>query len=257
MRKPIIAGNWKMYKTLEDSLALVRALRLRLESIHGIEKVVCPTFPVLSQVFELLKGSSIGVGAQNMFWEDEGAYTGEISPLMIKPFCQYVILGHSERRQYFGETNEGVNRKVKAALKNGLIPIVCVGENLAQKEAGETQIVVDSQVRGALEGLTAEQAAGIVIAYEPVWAIGTGKAATAAGANATIAAVRGTVAAMFGKSVAQRVRIQYGGSVKPSNIAEFMGQPDIDGALVGGASLKAEDFAEIVRLSAQAKKSRN
>lgn len=258
MRKPIVAGNWKMYKTLPDAIQLVRDLKEGLESIRGIDKVVCPTFPVLAQVSELLKGTSIGVGAQNMFWEDEGAYTGEVSAPMLKPFCQYVILGHSERRQYFGETDEGVNRKAKAAFKHGLIPIVCVGENLAQNEAGATHKVVEAQVRGALDGLTVEQVSTIVIAYEPIWAIGTGKAATGAGANLTIGgAVRGTVEAMLGKSVARRVRIQYGGSVNPSNIAEFMGQPDIDGALVGGASLKAADFAEIVRLSAQAKKSRS
>jgi len=254
MRTPIIAGNWKMYKTVEESVALVKAMRPALEAIGGIETVVCPPFLSLPHVAEALRGSTIGVGAQDMFWKDEGAYTGEVSPLMLKPFCRYVILGHSERRQYFGETDETVNLKVKAALAHGLIPIVCVGENLAQNEAGQTQEVVEAQVRGALAGLTAEQAAGIVIAYEPVWAIGTGKPATGEGANATIkSAVRGTVARLFGESVADRVRVQYGGSVKPGNIAEFMSQPDIDGALVGGASLKAEDFVAIVRLSAEAK----
>jgi len=254
MRTPIIAGNWKMYKTVEESVALVKAMRPALEAIGGIEKVVCPPFLSLPHVAEALRGSTIGVGAQDMFWKDEGAYTGEVSPLMLKPFCRYVILGHSERRQYFGETDETVNLKVKAALAHGLIPIVCVGENLAQNEAGQTQEVVEAQVRGALAGLTAEEAAGIVIAYEPVWAIGTGKPATGEGANATIkTAVRGTVARLFGESVADRVRVQYGGSVKPGNIAEFMSQPDIDGALVGGASLKAEDFVAIVRLSAEAK----
>ncbi|MBC7258600.1 MAG: triose-phosphate isomerase [Chloroflexi bacterium] len=254
MRTPIIAGNWKMYKTVEESVALVKAMRPALEAIGGIETVVCPPFLSLPHVAEALRGSTVGVGAQDMFWKDEGAYTGEVSPLMLKPFCQYVILGHSERRQYFGETDETVNLKVKAALVHGLIPIVCVGENLAQNEAGQTQEVVEAQVRGALAGLTAEQTAGIVIAYEPIWAIGTGKPATGEGANTTIkTAVRGTVARLFGESVADRMRVQYGGSVKPGNIAEFMSQPDIDGALVGGASLKAEDFVEIVRLSAEAK----
>lgn len=254
MRTPIIAGNWKMYKTVDESVALVKAMRPALEGIGDIEVVVCPPFLSLPHVAEALRGSKIGVGAQDMFWKDEGAYTGEVSPVMLKPFCHYVILGHSERRQYFGETDETVNRKVKAALAHGLIPIVCVGENLAQNEAGQTQEIVEAQVRGALDGLTAEQVAGIVVAYEPVWAIGTGKPATGAGANETIrTAVRQTVAGLFGDAAAQALRIQYGGSVKPGNIAEFMSQPDIDGALVGGASLKAEDFVEIVRLSAQAK----
>lgn len=254
MRIPIIAGNWKMYKTAEESLELVQRMRASLAGFEAIEIVLCPPFLSLPHVSEVLACSAIGVGAQNMFWEDEGAYTGEISPVMLKPFCQYVILGHSERRQYFEETDAGVNRKVKSALKHGLIPIVCVGENLAQNEAGHTRQVVEAQVRGALDDLSAEQAAEIVIAYEPVWAIGTGKAATGDGANTTIGgAVRGTVEAMFGSEAAHRVRIQYGGSVKPSNIAEYMRQPEIDGALVGGASLKAEDFVEIVRLSAQAK----
>ncbi len=254
MRTPIVAGNWKMYKTVDESVALVNAMRPGLEAIGGVEIVVCPPFLSLPNVAEALRGSAIGVGAQDMFWKDEGAYTGEVSPLMLKPYCRYVILGHSERRQYFGETDETVNRKVKAALAHGLIPIVCVGENLAQNEAGQTQEVVEAQVRGALDGLTADQVAGIVIAYEPVWAIGTGKPATGEGANATIRdAVRQTVGHLFGDEAASGVRVQYGGSVKPDNIVEFMSQPDIDGALVGGASLKAQDFVAIVRLSAQAK----
>jgi len=189
-----------------------------------------------------------------MFWEEKGAFTGEISPLMLQNLCQYVILGHSERRQYFGETDEGVNRKVKAALAHGLIPIICVGENLAQNEAGETEVFVSGQVRAAFAGLSADQARGCVIAYEPIWAIGTGKAATAAGANAVIGlTIRGTLAELFGEEVAQAIRIQYGGSVTPANIAEFMTQPDIDGALVGGASLKAADFVAIVQHGKAAK----
>ena len=188
-----------------------------------------------------------------MYWEDKGAYTGEVSPVMLKELCQYVILGHSERRAYFGETDEGVNRKVKAALAHGLTPIVCVGETQAQHEAGQTEAVVGGQVRGCLAGLTAEQMAGLVIAYEPVWAIGTGKAATAAGAGAVIGlTIRGAVAELYGEAAAQAVRIQYGGSVTPANIAEFMAQPDIDGALVGGASLKP-DFVDLVRNGARAK----
>jgi triosephosphate isomerase len=254
MRTPIIAGNWKMYKSVGESLDLVRAMRRGLQEIKGVEKIICPPFVSLAAVSEILTPLDIGLGAQNMFWEEEGAYTGEISPLMIEGLCQYVILGHSERRQYFGETDEGVNHKVSSALKHGLTPIVCVGENLEQNESGQTSEFVGSQVRKALDGLTQEQVAGLVIAYEPIWAIGTGKPATGAGANSIIGlTIRGTIADLFGEETAQKVRIQYGGSVKPSNITEFMIQPDIDGALVGGASLKAQDFIEIVRLSAQAK----
>ncbi len=254
MRTPIIAGNWKMHKTVEESLDLVRMLRPGLHEIRGVDKVVCPPFVALAPLAEILKPADIRLGAQNMFWEEQGAYTGEISPLMLRELCQYVILGHSERRQYFGETDEGVNRKVKAALAHGLIPIVCVGENLAQNEADQTQEVVGAQVRGALDGLAAQQVATLIVAYEPIWAIGTGKPATGAGASMVAGVtIRGTIASLFGEDTAQKVRIQYGGSVNPSNTTEFMVQPEIDGALVGGASLKAQDFTEIVRLSAQAK----
>jgi triosephosphate isomerase len=254
MRVPIVAGNWKMYKTIEESLELIRAIREKLRNIRGVEMVICPPFPSLSEVSELLRRTPIGVGGQNMHWEDEGAYTGEVSPLMLKGLCGYVILGHSERRQFFGETDEGVNRKVKAALKHDIVPIICVGENLEQNEAGQTESVVSEQVRKALDGLEAEQVGGLVVAYEPIWAIGTGKPSTGAGANMVIGlTIRGTIAQLFGEEIAQKVRIQYGGSVKPSNISEFMVQPEIDGALVGGASLKAQDFVEIVRLSAQTK----
>jgi triosephosphate isomerase len=188
-----------------------------------------------------------------MHWEDKGAYTGEIAPGMLKELCQYVILGHSERRAYFGETDEGVNRKLKAALAHGLLPIVCVGETEAEYDAGRTEEVIGGQVRGALVGLSAEQVAGLVIAYEPVWAIGTGKAATAAGAGAVIGlTIRGTIAKLYDEATAQAVRVQYGGSVKPANVAEFMAHPDIDGALVGGASLKP-DFVELVRIAAETK----
>lgn len=254
MRIPIIAGNWKMHKTVAEALELVRELRRGLVEVEGVEVVLCPAFVALAPVAELLKPTKIGLGAQNMFWEDQGAYTGEVSPLMLKDLVQYVILGHSERRQYFGETDEGVNRKVKAALKHGLKPIICVGENLEENEAGRTHEVVERQLRAALRDISAEQARALVIAYEPVWAIGTGKPATGAGANAVIGlTIRGLLADLYGEEVAQTVRVQYGGSVNPQNIAEFVIQPDIDGALVGGASLKAPDFIAIVQETARAK----
>jgi len=254
MRIPIIAGNWKMHKTVAEALELVRELRRGLVEVEGVEVVLCPAFVALAPVAELLKPTKIGLGAQNMFWEDQGAYTGEVSPLMLKDLVQYVILGHSERRQYFGETDEGVNRKVKAALKHGLKPIICVGENLEENEAGRTHAVVERQLRAALRDIPAAQARALVIAYEPVWAIGTGKPATGAGANAVIGlTVRGVLADLYGEEVAQAVRVQYGGSVNPQNIAEFVIQPDIDGALVGGASLKAPDFIAIVQETARAK----
>jgi len=253
MRRPIIAGNWKMNKTITEAVDLVRSIRRGLNEVKAADRVLCPPFTALATVSELLQATEIGLGAQDMYWQDKGAYTGEISPLMLKEMCQYVILGHSERRAYFGETDEAVNRKVRAALTHGLTPIVCVGETEAQYDAGQTNAVVGGQVRGCLAGLTAEQVAGLVIAYEPVWAIGTGKAATAAGAGAVIGlTIRGTVAEMYGEAAAQAVRIQYGGSVTPDNIAEFMAHPDIDGALVGGASLKP-DFIELVRNGARAK----
>jgi triosephosphate isomerase len=253
MRRPIIAGNWKMNKTIAEAVDLVRSIRRGLNEVEAVDRVLCPPFTALAAVKELLQATKIGLGAQDMYWQDKGAYTGEISPLMLKELCQYVILGHSERRAYFGETDEGVNRKVKAALTHGLTPIVCVGETETQHDAGQTEAVVGGQVQDCLAGFAAEQVAGFVIAYEPVWAIGTGKAATAAGAGAVIGlTIRGTVARMYGEAAAQAVRIQYGGSVTPDNIAEFMTHPDIDGALVGGASLKPE-FVALVRNGAQAK----
>ncbi len=254
MRTPIIAGNWKMHKTVSEARELVRAMRRELNSIGGIDKVLCPPFTALAAVAELLQATKIQVGAQDMHWAEQGAFTGAISPLMIREFCQYVIIGHSERRQYFGETDVAVNHKVKVALQHGLTPIICVGENLEQNEAGLTEPWVSGQVRAALDGLSAEQVARLVIAYEPIWAIGTGKAATGAGANSVIGLViRGTVASLCGESSAGAMRIQYGGSVKPANISEFMAQPEIDGALVGGASLKAEDFVAIASSTATAK----
>ena len=254
MRKPIIAGNWKMNMTIAEATALVREMRRDLNNVEKVDKVLCPPFTALAAVAELLRASKIKLGAQDMHWEERGAYTGAISPSMVKEVCQYVIIGHSERRQYFGETDESVNRKLKSALKHGLVPIVCVGENLQQNEAGQTNAWVSGQVKAALAGLTAEQVQGLVIAYEPIWAIGTGKAATGAGANSVIGLViRGTVASLFGEATAQAVRIQYGGSVTPENIAEFMTQPEIDGALVGGASLVAAKFVALTRTAAQAK----
>ncbi len=255
MRKPIVAGNWKMNKTAAEAVALVNSLHAALDEIPAVTSVVCPPFTALAPVKQALSGSQIGLGAQNLFWEEKGAFTGEVAPNMVAELCQYVILGHSERRQFFGETDASVNRKIKAALAHGLIPIVCVGENLAQYEAGETDAVVRGQVNGALAGLSAEQVAGLVIAYEPIWAIGTGKAATGAAANQIIGiSVRGPVADLFGEQVAQAVRVQYGGSTNAKNMAEYMQQPDIDGALVGGASLKAEDFIEMVRITANVRR---
>ena len=250
MRTPIIAGNWKMNKTAAEAVEFVREIRNGLSQIKGVDKVVCPPFIALPGVYDALQATDIGIGAQNMHFAESGAYTGECAPNMLTPFCQYVILGHSERRAYFGETDEGVNQKTKAALAHCLIPIICVGETLEQNEAGETQAFVSGQVRAALAGLTADQVAGLIIAYEPIWAIGTGKSASAAEAGSIIGlSVRGPVAEMFGEETAQKVRIQYGGSVKENNIADYMSQPDIDGALVGGASLKA-GFIELVKNAA-------
>lgn len=247
MRTPIIAGNWKMNKTAAEAVAFVREIRNGLQNIKGIDRVVCPPFMAIPGVYETLQATDIGVGAQNMYYAESGAYTGEIAPNMLTPFCQYVILGHSERRAYFAETNEGVNQKTKAALAHGLTPIICVGESLEQNEAGETQAFVSGQVKAALDGLTAAQAAACIIAYEPIWAIGTGKSASAAQAGSIIGlSVRGPVADLFGEDTAQAVRIQYGGSVKEHNIANYMAHPDIDGALVGGASLKA-GFVDLVK----------
>jgi triosephosphate isomerase len=255
MRVPILAGNWKMNKTVDEAIDLVRELRRLVTDVEGAEIIVCPPFVALTAVADALKGTKIKVGAQNMHWEDKGAFTGEVSPLMLKGVCEYVIIGHSERRQFFSETDESVNRRVKAALAHGLTPIMAVGENLQQNEAGQTDQVVQSQVRRGLEGISARDAQRIVIAYEPVWAIGTGKAATASGANSVVAlSIRGPLAEMYGEDVAQSIRVQYGGSVTPANIAEFMTMPDLDGGLVGGASLKANDFAEIVKATARVKR---
>jgi triosephosphate isomerase len=218
----------------------------QLDAIEGVEIVICPPFTSIETFADMFDGTSLYLGAQNMFWADQGAYTGEISPLMLKNRCDYVILGHSERRKYFHETDEDVHRKVEAALKHDLLPIVCVGENLEQYEAGETSHVVQLQVRAAIEDLPSERVSSIVIAYEPVWAIGTGRPATGEGANAVIREIRDIVRSMHGDTVAAEIRIQYGGSVSADNIEEFVSQPDIDGALVGGASLNPTQFLRIV-----------
>ncbi|HLC23542.1 MAG TPA: triose-phosphate isomerase [Dehalococcoidia bacterium] len=252
MRTPLIAGNWKMNTTLVDAVALVKEMRQRLDSIGGVEKVVCPPFISLAAVREVIQGSSIKLGAQNVYFEDKGAFTGEISPLMLKGLCDYVIIGHSERRQYFVESNELVNQKVKAAMRSGLKPIMCVGELLEENKSGKTEQVVAEQVLQGLEGVSPNL--DLVIAYEPVWAIGTGRAATSDQAQSTIAFIRSKVGQAIGKDVAQHVRILYGGSVTGANIADLMTKPDIDGALVGGASLKAQEFISIVEQSAAVRK---
>jgi len=250
MRKPIIAGNWKMNMTAAEAGQFVREIRQGLHNIDGIDAVLCPPFLAIPAVHEAIQASRIGLGAQNMYYEESGAYTGECSPAMVKQFCQYVILGHSERRAYFGETDEGVNNKVKAALAHGLTPIICVGESLEQNEAGETHGFVSGQVKAAFAGLSATQAAGCIIAYEPIWAIGTGKSASAADAGRIIGlTVRGTIAELFGEETAQAIRIQYGGSANEKNITDYMQMPDIDGALVGGASLKTS-FVDMVKQAA-------
>jgi triosephosphate isomerase len=253
MRQPIVAGNWKMnYGRHDEALGFVQTLRGPLDEIQTVERVLCPPFTVLHAVAALLADTSIGLGAQNMYWEQRGAHTGDISPTMLAETCQYVILGHSERRAAASpeDSDMGINRKIRAALAHNLTPILCVGENLEQNEAGETNAFVGGQIEAALQGLSAEQVRRCVIAYEPIWAIGTGKAATPEDANHTIAeAIRREIAQIYGDPTSEAVRVQYGGSVNPENIAAFMAMPDIDGALVGGASLKP-DFVELVRSAA-------
>jgi triosephosphate isomerase len=251
MRKPFVAGNWKMFKTVAEARHLVSELVPGLQAIDDVERVLCPPYTTLLAVKALLEGTDIGLGAQNLYWEESGAFTGEISPSMVAELCQYVIIGHSERRAYFGETDQTVNRKVQAALAHGLTPIVCVGETLEENEGGKTAEVVSGQVQNGLARLDLDDGNAIVLAYEPVWAIGTGKAATAEGANQVIAEViRRALEDMFGEAFAQEVRVLYGGSVKANNAAEFFTQPDIDGALVGGASLNAGEFVPIAQAAA-------
>ena len=246
MRKGIIAGNWKMNKTVAEAVVLIEGMKPLVKDAK-CDVVVCPTFLCLDAVIKATKGTNIKVGAQNMHYEESGAFTGEVSPGMLKEMgVDYVIIGHSERRQYFNETDETVNKKLKAAYSHSINPILCVGETLSDREGNVTEKVLESQIKLDLAGLIKQQVETLVIAYEPIWAIGTGKTATADQANETIGFIRTTVGAMFGKDVADKVRIQYGGSVKPSTIKEQMGKSDIDGGLIGGASLKAEDFAGIV-----------
>lgn len=257
MRKTIIAGNWKMYKTIGQAIELVNGLTRELYSVDSLtmDIVVCPVFTALSEVGEVLAESNIMLGAQDVYWQDEGAFTGEVSPVMLKDAgCNFVIIGHSERRQFFGETNETVNKKIKAALKYNLTPIFCIGEMLKEREGGKTFQVLDDHLENGLRGFTADEIAKIVIAYEPVWAIGTGKTATPAQAQEVHSYIRQKLAQSFGKEVIDELRIQYGGSVKPENIAELIKQPDIDGALVGGASLTVESFTAIVKKAGEVRK---
>jgi triosephosphate isomerase len=248
MRIPLIAGNWKMNTTVNEAVRLVKEMLPGLDAVDNIEKLVCPPFISLTSVRDILKGTSVKLGAQNLHYMEKGAYTGEISPLMLAGICEYVIIGHSERRHYFGDTNEIVNKKVQAALNAGLKPVLCVGESLEENEAGKTEEVVTGQLKQSLDGI--EYPGSFVIAYEPVWAIGTGKAATGTQANDTISLVRHTVSDLWSVGAGDDIRILYGGSVTAANTTEFLSQPDIDGALVGGASLKPDEFVSIAKQTA-------
>jgi len=248
MRIPVIAGNWKLNKTVAEALAFANEIKTRLAGVTGVVPVVCPPFLAVQPVAQALRGSAIGVGAQDCFWETSGAFTGEVSPEMIKESgATYVIIGHSERRQFFHETNATVNKKVKQALAAGLTPIVCVGETLAEREAEVTDQVVNDHITNGLAGVPAADMARTIVAYEPVWAIGTGKTATPQQAQAVHAFIRARLAALWSNAVADQVILQYGGSVNPGNVKELMAQPDIDGALVGGAALKADSFEQLVK----------
>ncbi|MCX7968261.1 MAG: triose-phosphate isomerase [Armatimonadetes bacterium] len=271
MRTPVVAANWKMNKTIGEARSFVEAFLPLVSDVDDCTIVICPPFTALAAVGEMLKGTKIALGAQDMFWREQGAFTGEISPVMLTDVgCSFVIIGHSERRgrfgkpepdledqslrSVFGETDESVNKKVHAALSHGLTPIVCVGETLAEREQGLTDEIVSTQLKKALDGLTEEQASKVVIAYEPVWAIGTGKVCDAPEANRVCGLIRKIISDLFGEPVAQSVRIQYGGSITPDNIPDLAAQEHIDGGLVGGASLKPDSFAAIVKTVAQAKK---
>ena len=248
MRRPMIAGNWKMYNDVNEAATLVADIKRALFDVENVDIVVIPPFVDLSDVGEMLIESNISLGAQNCFWEAEGAFTGEVSAKMLKSVgCDYVTIGHSERRKYFGETDETVNRRIKAVLDNGLVPIVCVGETLEEREESRTMEVVQAQITGALKGFTEEDIDSMVIAYEPVWAIGTGKTATPAQAQEVHAMIRGLLKEMYSSSLSDGKRILYGGSVKPDNVEELMKEKDIDGGLIGGASLKADSFAALVQ----------
>jgi triosephosphate isomerase len=247
-RRPLIAGNWKMYKTQSEATETAKQLIRYVGAVTDIDMMIAPTFIALTAVFAAIKNSPVALGAQNLYWEDEGAYTGEISAPMLKSAgCQYCIIGHSERRQYFGETDETVNKKIKAAIKAGLQPVFCVGETEKEREAGQTLSILDKQIKKGLEGLVSEQLDPLIIAYEPVWAIGTGKTATDDQAQEVHRFIRSLVKNNFGQALSDSIRILYGGSVKPDNIASLMAMPDIDGALVGGASLSAESFSQIIK----------
>jgi triosephosphate isomerase len=248
MRTSLVAGNWKMNKTAAEARELVSAMSPRLREISNVERVICPPFMAIPALAEMLAGSGIGLGAQNLHWGEKGAFTGEVSPGMVKEFCQYVIIGHSERRGYFGETDQSVNKKLHAAVKAGLIPIVCVGETLEQYEAGSTSDVVRRQISAGLAGVDPATASKLVVAYEPVWAIGTGKASSGENANYVHQqVVRPALGELFGAQAAESIRILYGGSVTAANAAEFFAYADIDGALVGGASLKPDEFVAITK----------
>jgi len=252
MRTPFVAGNWKMNKTVAEARVLVSEMSQPLNAVKGVEKVLCPPFTALLSVAALLEGSDIGIGAQNIHWETKGAFTGEVAPSMVAEFCHYVIIGHSERRAMFGETNDTVNKKINAALSMNLIPIVCVGETLSEYESQLTADVVARQVREGMKGIRVEDAVKLVVAYEPVWAIGTGRASSGQNAEVVIRdMIRPALAALFDESTAQTIRVLYGGSVTGSNANEFFSQPDVDGALVGGASLKGDDFVRIVYAAAK------
>ncbi|HWQ57565.1 MAG TPA: triose-phosphate isomerase [Clostridia bacterium] len=251
MRKPIIAGNWKMNMTPSECAKLIAELRPLVENAT-CDVVVCPPFIDLAAAKEALAGSNIRLGAQNVHWADKGAFTGEVSVGMLKELgVAYAIVGHSERRQYFGETDEGVNQRARAALAGGITPIICVGESLEQREAGETASWVGAQTAAALRDMSAGEVEKVVIAYEPIWAIGTGRTATSGQADETVAIIRGVVKHLYGEAVAQAIRIQYGGSMNPKNAAELMAMPNIDGGLIGGASLKAADFSRVVNYDAE------
>ena len=249
MRVPMIAGNWKMNTTVDEAIELVNEMRQELDQIDNVDKVICPPFVSLAAIKEVIEGSSIKLGAQNIYFEEKGAYTGEISPLMLADLCEFVIIGHSERRQHFNETGEIVDKKVKAALKVGLKPILCIGERLEENEAGRTEEVLTEQLNSSSDRIY--YFSGLVLAYEPIWAIGTGRAATGEQANETIGFIRQYISQQHGEKVAHNVRILYGGSVTADNIAEFINQPEIDGALVGGASLKASEFLSIVKQTSE------
>ncbi|NDJ86200.1 MAG: triose-phosphate isomerase [Chloroflexi bacterium] len=254
MRTPVIAGNWKMNKTPSEAVEFVSAIKGDLQQFEKIERVVCPPYVALPGVSAALTGSGVRVGAQDVHWEESGAFTSCVAANMLVGIAEYTIIGHSETRQYLGVTDEQVNKKTKAALRHGLKPIIAIGESLAQNEAGQTEEVCDRQIRAALEGISETEMANIIIAYEPIWAIGTGKNATPEQAQSIMGnVVRKAVADLYGQPVAEATRILYGGSMKPANARELMDQPDIDGGLIGGASLKISDYVELVRIAAEAK----